>query len=210
MNGPARKLGKSAVNNIVRFPSIKSNGGKAILVESILESKFCLHLEFDSNVKSYSPQPKTFHLPDGCIQHSYTPDFYVQYHTRSSCYFEIKPSQFANTEQYQQLFSQVESLLAKQNLRFAVVDENVIFREPLRANMERLYQYRKRPLFDMSNLEICAYKVRKPVLLSSLIETLGDQAQLREIYTWLALGYLRFDMDKESLSLATEVTFNVE
>jgi len=54
MKSPARKLKKSAVKNIVRFPSIKANGGKSILVESILESKYCLHLEFDSTVESYS------------------------------------------------------------------------------------------------------------------------------------------------------------
>ena len=40
MNSPARKIQKSAVKNIVRFPSIKANDGKTILVESILESKY--------------------------------------------------------------------------------------------------------------------------------------------------------------------------
>ena len=47
---PARKIRRSSVKNIVRFPSVKSNGGKSILVESILESKYCLHLEFDKAV----------------------------------------------------------------------------------------------------------------------------------------------------------------
>ena len=209
MHKPARKLGKSAVNNIVRFPSVKSNEGKSILVESILESKFCLHLEFDSNVKSYSPQPKTFQLPEGCSQSSYTPDFYVEYFADSSCYFEIKPSQYARTREYQLLFTEVELLLARQNVRFTVVGEQDIFKEPLITNLERLYQYRKRPMLDMGNLHKCAYTRVKPLPLSNLIAELGDQAQLREIYTWLALGYLWFDMNKEALTVNTEVSFNV-
>lgn len=72
MNAPARKLKRSAVKNIVRFPPVKANGGRSILVESILESKYCLHLEFDSNVEEYFPQPKTFSLSIASELRSYT------------------------------------------------------------------------------------------------------------------------------------------
>ena len=81
MKTPARKLKKSAVKNIVRFPSIKANAGKSILVESILESKYCLHLEFDSTVESYSSQPQTFTFAVDDEQRTYTPDFEVRYVT---------------------------------------------------------------------------------------------------------------------------------
>lgn len=80
MNSPARKIQKSAVKNIVRFPSIKANDGKTILVESILESKYCLHLEFDTEVETYFPQPRKFEVSDNDGEcNIYTPDFEVVY-----------------------------------------------------------------------------------------------------------------------------------
>lgn len=63
MTFSARKRKRSAVKSVVRFPAIKTNFGKTNLVESILESKYCQHLEFDPNVATYFPQPKTFKIP---------------------------------------------------------------------------------------------------------------------------------------------------
>lgn len=81
MATPARRLKKSSVKNIVRFPAIKSNEGKSILVGSILELKYCLLLEFNSEVQEYYPQPKTFKipLPDSTDTFLYTPDFEVHF-----------------------------------------------------------------------------------------------------------------------------------
>lgn len=63
MNSPAHKIKKSAVKNIVCFPSINANEGKTI-VEPILGAKYCFHLEFDSEVATYCPQPPTFCIPN--------------------------------------------------------------------------------------------------------------------------------------------------
>lgn len=79
MNTPAHKLKKSVVRNIVCFPAIKANGGKTVLVESILESKYCLHLEFDSDVEMYFPQSRKFKISDEDEENIYTPDFEVHY-----------------------------------------------------------------------------------------------------------------------------------
>lgn len=209
MATPARKLGKSAVKNIVRFPSVKSAKGKSILVESILESKYCLHLEFDRDVDFYSPQPRTFQLTEESNVGTYTPDFYVEYISGSRCYVEVKPRKFSESEHHQRKFQLIESLLSQQNIGFSVVNEQEILRQPLLSNLERLYQFRKRPSLDMGNLYKCAQKVSCQMPLSILVEKLGDHAQLREIYTWLALDYLEFDQANEALSFATEVHFNV-
>lgn len=210
MKAPARKLKRSAVKNIVRFPPIKANSGKSILLESILESKYCLHLEFDSNVEEYSPQPKTFEIPSGSELRKYTPDFEVRYSSGELRYVEVKPVERAGTQHYQELFYDFEAFLENTGASFLLVNEVEIFQQPLLSNYEKLYQYRKRPTLDMRNLHKCAECVSAPLPLSSLISKLGDQASVREIYSWLARGYLTFDMHTEALTMSTEVKFNVD
>ncbi len=77
------------------------------------------------------------------------------------------------------------------------------------SNYEKLYQYKKRPLLDMRNLQQCAEAINGSISLAQLVNLLGDRAHLREIYSWIALGYLRFDMSAEPLSMTTEVKFDV-
>lgn len=209
MNTPARKLKKSAVKNIVRFPPIKANGGKSILVESILESKYCLHLEYDSSVKSYSPQPQTFTVTVDDEQRIYTPDFEVRYVSGIRKFVEVKPLERAQEEHYQLLFTSFEASLENTDAGFLLVDEIEIYRQPLLSNYEKLYQYRKRPTLDMRNLHQCAEGVGVGMPLSRMIAKLGDKVSLREVYSWLALGYLKFDLNSEPLTMTTEVLFDV-
>lgn len=209
MKIPARKLKKSAVKNIVRFPSIKANGGKSILVESILESKYCLHLEFDSTVESYSPQPQTFTFAVDDEQRIYTPDFEVRYITGKRKYVEVKPLERAQKGHYQALFTSFEESLENTNAGFLLVDESEIYRQPLLSNYEKLYQYRKRPSLDMRKLHQCAEGIGVAMPLSRLIAKLRDKVSLREVYSWIALDYLTFDLNSEQLTMATEVIFNV-
>lgn len=210
MNSPARKIQKSAVKNIVRFPSIKANDGKTILVESILESKYCLHLEFDADVKTYFPQPQKFGVPDDDGEDSiYTPDFEVIYTSGARRYVEVKPSEYAQSKHYQSLFSRFTNFLNNTNTDFLIVSEIEIYQQPLLSNYEKLYQYKKRPLLEMKNLQQCAEDISDSMSLAQLVNRLGDRAHLREIYSWIALGYLRFDMNSEPLSMTTEVKFDV-
>lgn len=209
MTSPARKLKRSAVKNIVRFPAIKSNGGKTILVESILESKYCLHLEFDPEVKAYFPQPKTFNVPNEIGESTYTPDFEIHFVSSSRRYVEVKPLEKSESDHFQDLFANFESTIEDPNCDFKVVDEFEVYAQPLLSNYEKLYKYRKRPLLDMANLHRCAAIVKMKIPLSRLIALLGDNATIREVYSWLALGYLQFDMKKEQLTMSTEVEFNV-
>ena len=59
------------------------------------------------------------------------------------------------------------------------------------------------------NLQQCAEDINDSMPLAQLVHRLGDRAHLREIYSWIALGYLRFDMRSEPLSMTTEVKFDV-
>lgn len=209
MAGPARKLKKSAVKNIVRFPPVKSNGGKSILVESILESQYGLHLEFNSEVSSYDPQPETFRVPleNGELV-TYTPDFRVRYLSGAVIFVEVKPTDRTD-EDYRILFARFEQMLRPFNVGFELVDESVILLQPRLSNYELLYQFRKRPSLDMANLYGCSKTLKGAAPLSYVVQKLKGLATLREIYTWIAMGYLDFDMDAEKLTLATKVTFHV-
>lgn len=210
MNTPARRLKKSAVKNIVRFPSIKANDGKTILVESLLESKYCLHLEFDPIVKTYSPQPRKFRITseDG-EDDIYTPDFEVVYISGDRKYVEVKPLERIRSPHYQSLFSRFESSLENTNAGFLLVDEIEIYSEPLLSNYEKLYQYRKRPTLDMKSLYRCADQIIGVISLAQLVSELGDRVSLREVYSWLAMGYLQFEMRSEHLTMTTKVSFDV-
>lgn len=210
MRSPARKLKKSPVKNIVRFPAIKANGGKTILVESLLESHYCIHLEFDPNVATYFPQPKTFQIPGEDEESSYTPDFEVHSVVGDRCYVEVKPLKRSLSEHYCQLFDRFESSLVDTNYAFLLVDEVEVYQQPLFSNYEKLYRYRKRPTLDMRNLHSCAASIHGPVPLSWLVAKLEAQASLREIYSWIALGYLNFDIATIPLDMNTEVTFRVD
>jgi hypothetical protein len=207
---PARKLTRSSVKNIVRFPAIKSNGGKSILVESILESEYCLHLEFDPKVVTYFPQPKTFSVPGQELSSRYTPDFEVHYLSGKCSYVEVKPLEKASRESYQDLFPRFGATLVDTNYSFITVDELQIRQQPLLSNYGKLYQFRKRPTLDKRNLYTCSDLVNGKVPLSVLISKLDSRATLREIYSWLALGYLTFDIANNLLSMTTEVQFNVD
>ncbi len=209
MRSPARKLKRSAVKNIVRFPPVKANDGKTILVESILESQYCLQLEFIEEVFTYFPQPKTFSVLCAGFQKTYTPDFEVHYVDGRKSYVEVKPAEKSEEEDYQTLFDSFRAALCGTGYNFEVVTDKDILIEPRLANYEILYRYRKRPLFDMRNLHKCAARINRDVPLGLLINTLEGSASLKEIYSWLALGYVQFAITSQSLDLNTRVHFNV-
>lgn len=210
MSEPARKIKRSAVKNIVRFPAIKANNGKSILVESILESKYCLHLEFNNQVASYSPQPTTLMIPGDDRNNKYTPDFLVNLVSGDSFYVEVKPREYLDLPEYRDLFERVSLMLKGTKWGFQSVDETDIYVEPLLGNYEMLYRYRVRPDLDKSHMYDCASDIGDaPIRLRDLIDLVSKKATLREVYSWLALGYLTFNWNRERISLNTEVSFNV-
>jgi len=210
MATPARKIRQSAVKNIVRFPAIKAGDGRPILLESILEAKYCLHLEFDPTVVSYQPQPKTFDVVGLNGPTKYTPDFEVLYSTDHRAIVEVKPREKSLSEHYQQIFTSFESIYSNPKIAFAVVNEDDVYIQPLLSNYEKLYRFRKCSAIDHRSLYECSNDVGFMRLrLSSLIARLKGRVSTHEIYSWLAFGYLKFDIESEPLTLNSEVVFNV-
>lgn len=210
MPEPARKLKRSTVKNIFRFPSTKSGSAKNILVESYLEAKYCLHLEFDPRVTHYYPQPKTFEVDITAEKvRSYTPDFKIQFDTGQLCFTEVKPNAFSENGEYQVLFERFSEMMAEKNIGFKVVGETEIDVEPALSNYKLLHRYRKRPALNKEKLVACASKFPKTYLLTTLTELLTGLASTREIYSWLAFGYLKFDIANVKFNVNVEVYFDV-
>lgn len=207
---PARRLKKSAVKNIVRFPAIKANSGRSILVESILESKYCLLLEFDSEVKEYFPQPKTFAipLPNSEETISYTPDFEVHFMSGEKAYIEIKPFEIACSGEYQMFFEIFKSYLENTVYSFEVVTEKEILAEPRISNFQKLYRYKSRP-FDLQKIYEISSRYSVSPTISFLLKKHSNDVTASDIYAWIAKGYLEFDYCNEALDINAEVNFNV-
>ena len=209
MRVPARKIKKSAVKNIVRFAPIKSNNGKSILVESILEAKYCLHLEFDSKVLSYFPQPKTFNLSDDEWRVSYTPDFEVKMKDGNVLFVEVKPAYRARSEYYEDVFKYFENYLDQTNAKFQLVSEIDIDVQPLLSNYEKLYRFRKRPEIDREQLFHFASINQSPLILKDLLNAIKDEVSTRQVYSWIANDFLKFDIHSTELNINSEVWFDV-
>jgi hypothetical protein len=209
MRVPARKIKKSAVKNIVRFAPIKSNNGKSILVESILEAKYCLHMEFDPNVISYFPQPKTFNLGDDEPRVSYTPDFEVNMVDGNLMFVEVKPEYRARSDYYQEVFSHFKSYLDGTNAKFLLVSESNIDAQPLLSNYQKLYRFRKRPEISTEQLYHFASANNSPFILKDLLKTIKNEVSIRQVYSWIANDFLKFDIHSTELSIESEVWFDV-
>ena len=84
----SRTIKPSSVKNITRFPSIKTQDPEGTLVESILESEYCYHIEFNKKIKNYFAQPETFFFDINGKQKKYTPDF-LTYDKTGQSYSQI-------------------------------------------------------------------------------------------------------------------------
>ena len=125
------------------------------------------------------------------------------------CYIEVKPKEFIDSPDYQELFSRFEAYLQERRQTFLVVNEIDIYQYPLLSNYEKLYRFRKNALLDMRKLHQYASGISNAIPLSILVAKLSNRVHLKEIYAWIAFGYLRFDMESESLTMNTEVRFHV-
>lgn len=204
---PARKLKKSAVKNIVRFPTRKSTGNKTILVESLLEAAYCLHLEFDEKVTEYFPQPKTFQVPaiDGTT-FTYTPDFEVVYGCGRIAFVEVKPMNDLSDKDLLQRLNDFEKFINQQGYGFLLATDEEIYNFPRFNNFERLYRFKHRSDINAQKVECLKRSIPNKITFRSLSE--NEDLSTKEIYTWVASGVLKFDFDKELFTMESEVSFN--
>lgn len=211
--GPARKIRRSAVKSICKFPSTKSgiNNSKKrfemILVESLLEKDFCFHLEFDRSVLRYFPQPKTFSFShELLINHEYTPDFEVHYAGGRKAYVEVKKDFTYLDDIYLLKLDMATIEMRACGYDFYKVDELYIKVQPFLDNARRLQRYRNEQSVDLESLISLKECVPAPSILNDLINN-PKNIKVEIIYGLIAAGYIRVDITSMQLSVNIEVSY---
>lgn len=152
MATPARKIKSSTVKNLFKFPSTKtpSHGSaltpyRMVLVESALEKDFCYHLEADTDVSEYYPQPRTFTSAKGEMpKWRYTPDFKVTFKNGVSVYVEVKRSVDEMKERYWYKLGRVAELLRIERSTLVVADAELIRAPTTLRDLKIAHRYRPR------------------------------------------------------------------
>lgn len=206
---PARKLKPSTSKSICRFASTKSFPNKNIMTEVILEMNFCYHLEFDSDVIHYQAQPITLNFIDSHgTAREYTPDFEVHYRCGLKKYVEIKPKKYIANSRVSEYRYEIELKIRELGYIFEIVSEDYIEQAPLLENYKKLYRYRRQEYLEVNSLNIAQATIKEPTTIKDLLKQLNGIADLKQVYVWLALGALKFNISGEELSVMTEVRFN--
>ncbi|MGI2026239.1 TnsA endonuclease N-terminal domain-containing protein [Endozoicomonas acroporae] len=135
-----RKLGKSKVNNILRFVSPKN--GSTVLTESMLEFHGCYPLEYNWKVKSYESQPEGFEYFDGYKVRRYTPDYLARMAIGQEPYIEVKPSRIARRKDFQDRFHCQREEARRLGRDLWLWTEEFIRRQPYLNNLQILHRYR--------------------------------------------------------------------
>lgn len=203
MHSPARKIKKSSVKNIVRFPSSKNN--RTLLLESILESQFALFLEYDNSVEAYFEQPETFLLLDeNNKKHKYTPDFLVIFKNGSRKYIEVKPKEKSESPKYTKTFRLFKQKVTQSGDRFEVINEEFIQQEPFLQNLKYFYRFRNFKNLNMELLEDISSNIKRPIHFKAL----SEHYDLKSLYQLIAFGYIKFDIKNQPFSINAEVWLN--
>lgn len=210
---PARKIKASAVKNLFKFPSTKSCDDRncrtysMILVESSLEKDYCFHLECDSVVYRYYPQPRTFTLTSELLtSRDYTPDFEVLYHDGRKAFIEIKKDFESLDPLYLHKLELATRQMAVDGYGFLWVDESQIRLEPLLNNLKRLQRYRSAEGVHAGTYSLLKSSVPNPSRLHDLINNpLG--IRLETIYGLVASRYVMVDLRSAPLTVESEVYY---
>ncbi|WP_422136742.1 TnsA endonuclease N-terminal domain-containing protein [Endozoicomonas sp. ALD040] len=135
-----RKLGKSKVNNIHRFVSLKNPS--TILTESALEFDSCYPLEYSSKVLSYESQPEGYeYVFEGRICR-YTPDFLSRMIGGERPYIEVKPERVARRKDFLERFHCMKAAAERSGTQLLLWTEEYIRRQPYLNNLKILHRYR--------------------------------------------------------------------
>ena len=135
-----RKLGKSKVNNIHRFVSLKNTS--TVLTESALEFDACYPLEYSRKVIHFESQPEGFeYIYENCV-HRYTPDFLFHMGGGGKIYIEIKPEKIAKRKEFLERFKCMKQAVEEAGYQLWLWTEEYIRKQPYFNNLKILHRYR--------------------------------------------------------------------
>jgi hypothetical protein len=145
-------------------------------------------------VVGYQEQPCVIHYYDASGEvRDYVPDLRLDLDDGSQIFIEVKPtSQLAKPEVNAKLTA-IAQTLAERGVRFRILTEKDIRREPLFGNLQRLHEATKSHLAT-GLLEGMAMPLGQRWTLGQFIRNVTSEAQA---FALLGLGYLRADLEKE-------------
>ncbi|MFW0755912.1 Tn7 transposase TnsA N-terminal domain-containing protein [Pseudomonas sp. H11T01] len=171
-DGPARKsIRRRRQNFISVFPSLKN--GHSMECDAVLESAYCIWLEYDAQVVKYYTQPHTFTWFDDDQQYVYTPDFLVVLTHGDSYFTEVKYD--LNKQRLSRLdkMDSFNALCIQEGWAFHRCDQQSITGSPKFQTLKDLYS-RIRPYNEQQQMYFFHYLQKR-----SWPTTLGDLMQDR-------------------------------
>jgi hypothetical protein len=134
-----RNLSSVFGKSIGVFPKKKQSNPGSLLVEGILETEYCYHLEFDKDVIEYQSQPIGFHYYCESKRRFYTPDFLITYADGRQAYVEIKYSEDidGNTD-FERDFPLWQKQADELGIPLIKITDDFIRNEPFFSNIRHL------------------------------------------------------------------------
>lgn len=121
------------------FPKKKQSNPESLLVEGNLETEYCYHLEFDTNVIDYESQPLGFHYYSQNKRRFYTPDFLISFADGHQEYVEIKYLEdIAKDAEFERDFPLWQKQAEELGIPLTLITDEFIRREPLFSNIRHL------------------------------------------------------------------------
>ncbi|AOE86747.1 TnsA endonuclease N-terminal domain-containing protein [Pseudomonas sp. TCU-HL1] len=141
MTSPPKKLRTGEYGkHITYFPSQKNR--EYISCESLLESDFCLYLEYLPAVQRYISHPIRFILNFGPTKTlKYTPDFFVKLADGSWVFYEIKPDSQLEGSRTQEKLLCFQRALAEHGYLLETIAESHFRKPTLFHNLNYLYAH---------------------------------------------------------------------
>ena len=123
------------------FPSLKMK--RMVAWESLLERDMILLMEFSQGIVQFREQPELVLYDDGDVQRRYFPDFEITTSAHVLEHIEVKSEAQLRRPVIEQKLSLVANNYAQRGLKYRVLSDRDIRREPLLGNLKLLAHARR-------------------------------------------------------------------
>ncbi|WP_281222089.1 TnsA endonuclease N-terminal domain-containing protein [Photobacterium sanguinicancri] len=112
-----------------------------ITVESALECDACYHFEFEKDIVRFCSQPIRFPYYLNGKQHTYVPDFLVQFDSQEYVLYEIKSSDAVSSTDFRAEWDAKMQAADQLGLELELVKEKDIRKKAVLKNLKLMYRY---------------------------------------------------------------------
>ena len=165
-------------------------------VESDLEFDACFHFEFAPKILMYEAQPLGFEYILNGKLHRYTPDFQCVFIDGFQPYYEIKPKNIVETEEFQIKFSAQKHHAINLGKDLRVLTEDDIQIYPLLDNLKIIHRYACDESLDAIQCQILKlFQKYGELRVDQVVENTDQNSteSLPALYDLIAKRLLSFD-----------------